>query len=73
LFSPALAGFDIRVQDFVGNLFGSPVKPGVRNIVVSSQKDRASGWVQSGREGTFYLREISEKVQKSLKRACSRF
>jgi len=49
------------------------VKPGVRNIVVSSQKDKANVRWQSEREETFYLREISEKAQKSLKRASSSF
>jgi len=49
------------------------VKPGVRNIVVSSQKDKENVRWQSEREETFYLREISEKAQKSLKRASSRF
>jgi hypothetical protein len=49
------------------------VKPGVRNRVVSSQKDKANvGW-QSEREEIFYLREISEKEKKFFKRAYSRF
>jgi hypothetical protein len=54
-------------------VLGSPAKPGVRNIVVSSQKDKENVRWQSEREETFYLREISEKAQKSLKRASSRF
>jgi hypothetical protein len=43
-----------------------------RDTVVSSQKDKANFKWKSEREETFCLKEISEKVQKSLKRACSR-
>jgi hypothetical protein len=42
-------------------VYGSPVKPGARNIVVSSQKDKENVRWQSQREEIFYLREISEK------------
>ena len=39
----------------------------LRDIVVSSRKDKANLKWRSEREETFYLREISEKAQKSLK------
>jgi hypothetical protein len=45
----------------------------LRDIVVSSQKDKMDFKWKSEREGTFYLGEIYGKVQKSLKRACSSF
>jgi hypothetical protein len=50
-----------------------PGEAGARNIVVSSQKDKANVRGQSEWEGTFYLREISEKAEKSPKRASSHF
>jgi hypothetical protein len=47
----------------VGILFSTLVKPGMRDIVVSSQKDRANHKQESEWEGTFCLWERSNDGQ----------